>query len=258
MRVFVYTLQETDINLLSDLEHPALGRECIYHVDLNQSRDLPLAVVQAMALRGSDVFPLVLVDGHIVKSGELPTFDELSEWQESEITESVPIVTEAVSAVDFPGDSRIHISLDVASIEASWPFYMVLFGARPTKRKDDYAKFELVSPSVNLALNQNKDAQSSSGHYGIQVKSTKEIAQARDRLSRAGFVITEETDTACCYAVQTKIWVVDPDGNRWEFFVVTEADADEGCGPDCICYQELERSYIPSSVLSAVKVSDAN
>ena len=29
-------------------------------------------------------------------------------------------------------------------------------------------------------------------------------------------------DTNCCYAIQDKSWVNDPDGNEWEVFVVKE------------------------------------
>jgi hypothetical protein len=36
--------------------------------------------------------------------------------------------------------------------------------------------------------------------------------------------------------VQDKAWVVDPDGNHWEVFVVTNNEAEEGCGLSCICY----------------------
>ena len=39
--------------MLCVLGYPALGKECIYHVNLNQSSDLSLAVVQAIAFRGS-------------------------------------------------------------------------------------------------------------------------------------------------------------------------------------------------------------
>ena len=34
-----------------------------------------------------------------------------------------------------------------------------------------------------------------------------------------------EDDVSCCYAVQDKVWVEDPDGNAWEVFVV-KADAE--------------------------------
>jgi len=33
--------------------------------------------------------------------------------------------------------------------------------------------------------------------------------------------------TDCCYALQDKTWVEDPDGNRWEVFVVLENNANK-------------------------------
>jgi catechol 2,3-dioxygenase-like lactoylglutathione lyase family enzyme len=206
--------------------------------------ELPGTVLQVMVLRGADTFPLTLVNGQPVKSGALPEPQELATWVAEGVEGPAVLVTDADSAVDFPTEMRAHISLDVVDVEAALPFYMVLFGTRPLKRRDDYIKFELEEPPLNLTLNQHDTASPSSGHYGIQVKSSRAVARAKDRLVTAGFVITEETETACCYAVQTKIWAADPDGNRWEIFVVTEEEADEGCGPDCICYQEMERSFI--------------
>ena len=32
----------------------------------------------------------------------------------------------------------------------------------------------------------------------------------------------QATKTNCCYAIQDKTWVNDPDGNEWEVFVVKE------------------------------------
>lgn len=211
---------------------------------------LPLTVVQVMALKGAGTFPLTLAGDHPVRSGELPGITDILGWRDSGVNEPVALVTDAVSAVDFPGDSRVHISLDVTDVEAALPFYLVLFDTRPAKRRADYVKFELVEPSLNITLNQHAEGHASSGHYGIQVKSSGMVRQAERRLREAGFAITEETATACCYAVQTKIWVVDPDGNRWEVFVVTEAESDEGCGPDCVCYQGLERSFISTAAVT--------
>jgi hypothetical protein len=211
------------------------------------AQELPLTVIQVMALKGADTFPLTLVQGNAGRSGSLPEPAELTRWAREGLAESVALVTEAVSAVEFEGASRLHISLDVTDIEASLPFYMVLFDARPTKRRADYVKFELAEPRLNITLNLHDQTRASSGHYGIQVKTSTAVRQATERLRAAGFAITEEAETACCYAVQSKIWVADPDGNRWEVFLVTEAEADEGCGPDCICYADMERSFISSA-----------
>src|SRR5262249_16402331 len=99
------------------------------------------------------------------------------------------------------------------------------------------------------------EAHASSGHYGVQVKSTAAVREATQRLRAAGFTITEEEETACCYAVQSKIWVVDPADNRWEVFVVTQAEADEGCDRDCICYQRMGRGFVRATAAAAATAS---
>ena len=50
-------------------------------------------------------------------------------------------------------------------------------------------------------------------------------AEGRGRLAAAGLGLDVEGGTTCCYAGQDKVWATDPDGNRWEVFVVLEADA---------------------------------
>lgn len=47
----------------------------------------------------------------------------------------------------------------------------------------------------------------------------------KERLEKEGFFARDEMDTTCCYAVQDKFWVTDPNGNEWEFFY-TKADTD--------------------------------
>jgi len=64
-------------------------------------------------------------------------------------------------------------------------------------------------------------------HLGVEVESTAEVAAATTRLSAAGMVTTVENDTTCCYALQDKTWVRDPDGNEWEAFVVLEDNLPE-------------------------------
>ena len=58
------------------------------------------------------------------------------------------------SAVDFPGQFRLHVALTVSNLEKSKHFYEVLFGVSPTKVRPRYAKFEPHDPSVNLTLNE--------------------------------------------------------------------------------------------------------
>ena len=133
------------------------------------------------------------------------------------------------SAVNFPGSNRVHIALAVRDLERSRTFYETLLGVPPTKERAGYVKFEPQDPSVNLTLNEVDDANripQPTMHYGIQVKGTQAVQEAIDRFSEAGLKTRVEENTTCCYAVQDKVWVADPEGNQWEIFVVLEADAD--------------------------------
>jgi ubiquinone/menaquinone biosynthesis C-methylase UbiE/catechol 2,3-dioxygenase-like lactoylglutathione lyase family enzyme len=144
----------------------------------------------------------------------------------------------------FATESRLHISVNVTQLERSIAFYRIFFGVNPAKVRTGYAKFDLDEPALNFTLNEFPKHTRGEGHYGVQVKSTKIVTDAWERFKTEGFKLINEDNIECCYAVQTKVWVVDPDGNRWEMFVTTEPDAEEGCGPDCICHVEMERSYV--------------
>jgi catechol 2,3-dioxygenase-like lactoylglutathione lyase family enzyme len=143
------------------------------------------------------------------------------------------------SAVAFQGSSRVHIGLEVADLERSIAFYGVLFGAQPAKVRPGYAKFEPAEPSVNLSLNQGVGGPlgrpGGAQHFGVQVQSTAAVEAMVERFRAAGLPARVEEETACCYAVQTKVWVEDPDGNPWEVFVVTEADSPQRASADSTC-----------------------
>jgi hypothetical protein len=59
-------------------------------------------------------------------------------------------------------------------------------------------------------------------HFGIQVKSTAAVQELAARLATAGIPTDVEQQVTCCYAVQNKVWATDPDGNRWEVYVVLD------------------------------------
>jgi catechol 2,3-dioxygenase-like lactoylglutathione lyase family enzyme len=113
-----------------------------------------------------------------------------------------------------------HISLNVSAIDRSVEFYEKAFGVPATKRRPGYAKFDLQSPSLNLSMVEAARTGVNASHFGIQVASTEDVLEAKRRFESAGLKTLTEEDTACCYAVQDKVWVDDPDGNSWEVFVV--------------------------------------
>jgi catechol 2,3-dioxygenase-like lactoylglutathione lyase family enzyme len=137
------------------------------------------------------------------------------------------------SIVDFPTNTRIHVALAVSDVERSRAFYEALLGQQPAKVRDGYVKFEVLEPPLNLSLNRAAEAsgrRDGISHFGIQVKSTRAVVEARDRLVSAGLTPRDENGVTCCFAVQDKFWLTDPDGHEWEFFVVL-ANADVHSAP---------------------------
>lgn len=130
-----------------------------------------------------------------------------------------------------------HVSLNVSNLESSVAFYEKAFGVAATKRRPGYAKFDLNQPSLNLTMNEAPRTGVNASHFGIQVASTDDVIEAKARFEALGLPTSSEEDTACCYAVQDKVWIEDPDGNSWEVFVVKgdapvmKADASSCCGP---------------------------
>jgi catechol 2,3-dioxygenase-like lactoylglutathione lyase family enzyme len=113
-----------------------------------------------------------------------------------------------------------HVSLNVSNVDASVAFYEKAFGVPATKRRPGYAKFDLVEPSLNLTMQEAPRTGINASHFGIQVASTEDVAAAWTRFKTAGLATTTEDETECCYALQDKVWIEDPDGNAWEVFVV--------------------------------------
>jgi catechol 2,3-dioxygenase-like lactoylglutathione lyase family enzyme len=162
------------------------------------------------------------------------------------------------SAVQFQTGSRIHMGLAVRSLERSVQFYRTLFGQEPTKTRPGYAKFEVAEPPVNLALNEvagETGPSNAIAHFGIQVKSTAAVMEVAERLRGAGLGTRAEENVTCCYAVQNKVWATDPDGNRWEVYVVLDNNAEQhtstqnACCPDLIAIKEaVQQGDWPAAV----------
>ncbi|MEM6432550.1 MAG: ArsI/CadI family heavy metal resistance metalloenzyme [Cyanobacteria bacterium P01_D01_bin.115] len=121
---------------------------------------------------------------------------------------------------------KTHVALRVNDLGQSIAFYQTLFDLKPVKHKVDYAKFDVDNPGLNLTLNVGGDSsdRGSLSHLGIQVDSSAAVEVAITRFQAAGLATFEEKDTDCCYALQDKVWVTDPDNNRWEIFVLKVAD----------------------------------
>ena len=129
---------------------------------------------------------------------------------------------------------KAHLAINVRNVEQSIDFYRKLWGIEPSKVRTGYAKFDLQNPPLNFTLNQASFADAGAlSHLGIQVSSTEDVLATRERWADAGLITREEMQTSCCYALQDKAWVRDPDGNEWEVFVVLEDNLAETAPCEC-------------------------
>jgi catechol 2,3-dioxygenase-like lactoylglutathione lyase family enzyme len=134
--------------------------------------------------------------------------------------------------------SRIQLALNVSDLDAAVDFYSRLFGAEPAKRRPGYANFAITEPPLKLVLMENPAAGGGTvNHLGVEVESTDEVAAATRRLAGEGLATEVQDGVSCCYSVQDKVWVSDPDGARWEVYTVL-ADAPNllpAAGEPCCC-----------------------
>jgi len=135
--------------------------------------------------------------------------------------------------------SRVQLALNVSNLDEAVDFYSKLFATEPAKRRDGYANFAVDEPPVKLVLIENPDAAGSLNHLGVEVFSTDDVTAAQARLAGDGLATATEEKVTCCYAVQDKVWVDDPDGAPWEIYTVLgDSEAPNGelrtvdvCGP---------------------------
>ena len=121
--------------------------------------------------------------------------------------------------------SRVQLALNVSDIDAAVDFYSNLFDTPPNKVRPGYANFAIADPPLKLVLIQNETTGVRLNHLGVEVASPEEVGTAQARLAQAGLATTTEDGVACCYALQDKVWVDDPDGAPWEIYTVL-ADSD--------------------------------
>jgi catechol 2,3-dioxygenase-like lactoylglutathione lyase family enzyme len=123
---------------------------------------------------------------------------------------------------------KAHVSINVSNVTESIEFYRKMLGIEPAKVRTGYAKFDVQNPPLNLTLNEIPFTERGAlSHLGIQVASTDDVLAVRMRWVEEGLITRDEMQTTCCYAIQDKTWVNDPDGNEWEVFVVLEDNLPE-------------------------------
>jgi catechol 2,3-dioxygenase-like lactoylglutathione lyase family enzyme len=135
----------------------------------------------------------------------------------------------------------VQLALNVSDIDAAVEFYSKLFGAEPAKRQPGYANFAIAEPPLKLVLIEKASVRGTGtagalNHLGVEVETPEEVKEATRRLADEGLARSVEEATTCCYAVQDKAWVTDPDGAPWEVYtVLADAPASTGLAGDATC-----------------------
>ncbi len=133
--------------------------------------------------------------------------------------------------------SRVQLALNVADLDAAIGFYSKLFATEPAKVRSGYANFAITEPPLKLVLIEHPDGRGHGvagalNHLGVEVETPEQVEAASARLAGLGLDPEVQEATTCCYAVQDKAWVNDPDGAPWEVYAVL-ADAPEETGLGC-------------------------
>jgi len=116
--------------------------------------------------------------------------------------------------------SRVQIAINVSDVEAAVSFYSQLLGTEPAKYRRGYANFAVTEPPLKLVLIENAAKAGTLNHLGVEVETSAEVVKTGTRLKQAGLETKTEEQVTCCYAVQNKVWVADPDGAPWEIYTV--------------------------------------
>ena len=135
---------------------------------------------------------------------------------------------------------RVQLALNVKDLDEAVAFYSKLFDVKVNKRKPGYANFAIEQPPLKLVLFENPEADERLNHLGVEVFDDADVRSATDRLKAADLVDSVEDEQTCCYATQNKVWALDPQGMRWEYYRIIEDSETFGSGGDFEAAPEAE------------------
>jgi catechol 2,3-dioxygenase-like lactoylglutathione lyase family enzyme len=144
-----------------------------------------------------------------------------------------------------PTVSRIQLAVNVSNLDEAIEFYSKFFKCEPAKVRTGYANFAIDDPPLKLVLIESEGVPGSLNHLGVEVFTTEEVTEATKYLSEVGFATRVENQTTCCFAVQDKVWVEDPDRTPWEVYtVLADAPAESARHGDGTCCAATEGAVV--------------
>ena len=145
---------------------------------------------------------------------------------------------------------RLQLALNVRDIDEAVDYYRKLFNVAPHKRRPGYANFAIDEPPVKLVLFENPDAPERINHLGVEVFDAAQVREAGTRLEAADILAETEEQVVCCHAEQTKVWSDEPQGLRWEWYVITD-DAPVGVATTACRDWPVAEAAVPATGGSA-------
>lgn len=128
--------------------------------------------------------------------------------------------------------SRVQLAINVEDLNTAITFYSKLFAAEPAKVKPGYANFAIADPPLKLVLLENPGQGGTLNHLGVEVDSSQVVHDEIARLNDADMFTEEQIATTCCFAMQDKVWVTGPGGERWEVYTVLADSETFGTSPE--------------------------
>src|SRR5262245_33614244 len=117
-----------------------------------------------------------------------------------------------------------QIALRVADLPRAVSFYRLLLQRQPAAVTAQSARFETDAPPLAITLTRAgvTGAHGTLNHLGLRLPDQVSLVALQRRLEEGGIATQRQDGVECCYALQTKFWVTDPDKHLWELYIFHE------------------------------------
>ena len=122
---------------------------------------------------------------------------------------------------------RLQLALNVGDIDQAVNYYSKLFNSQPHKRRGGYANFAINNPPLKLVLIENPNIDERINHLGVELDQSEDLSKVIKRLKHDGIADKIEEETTCCFSTQDKVWSIEPQGLRWEWYTLTDDNPNE-------------------------------
>jgi catechol 2,3-dioxygenase-like lactoylglutathione lyase family enzyme len=129
-----------------------------------------------------------------------------------------------MTAQTIAATTKFQIALGVADLPRASRFYHLLLNSEPVTATPTSARFETETPPLVLTLTQEpaRKPGSTLNHLGFRLPDQVALVALQRRLEEGGIATQRQEGVECCYALQTKFWVTDPDKHLWELYIFHE------------------------------------